>query len=100
MYIRELGVIGLFFFGEQCCDVGKQGWFVVLDFFQFDYCFFCSGKEIGRILFVVCQWVMGCIGVECQYFSVQIGRVISGSQVDQVGFVCISEFWVDFYRGE
>ena len=100
MHIREPGVIGLLFFGEQRRDTGKQGRFVVLDFFQFDHRFLCSGKKIGGILLAVCQRVMGCTGAECQHFSAQTGRVISGSQADQVGFARISKLRADFHRGE
>lgn len=100
MHIREPGIIGLLFFGEQRRDTGKQGRFVILDFFQFDHRFLCSGKKIGGILLAVCQRVMGCTGAECQHFSAQTGRVISGSQADQVGFARISKLRADFHRGE
>jgi len=100
MHIREPGVIGPLFFGKQRRDAGKQGRFVVLDFFQFDHRFLCSGKEIGRILFAVCQRVMGCTGAECQHFSAQTGGIISGGQANQVGFARISKLRADFHRGE
>ena len=100
MHIREPDVIGLLFFGKQRRDAGKQGRFVVLDFFQFDHRFLCSGKEIGRILLAVCQRGMGCTGAECQHFRTQTGRVISCSQADQIGFARISELRADFHRGE
>ena len=100
MHISEPGVIGLLFFGKQRRDAGKQGRFDILDFFQFDHRFLCSGKKIGGILLAVCQRVMGCTGAECQHFRTQTGWIISGSQANQVGFARISELRADFHRSE
>lgn len=97
---NEPGIIGLLFFDKQRRDAGKQGRLVLLDFFQFDHRFLCSGKKIGGILLAVCQRVMGCTGAECQHFRTQTGGIISGSQTDQIGFARISKLRADFHRGE
>ncbi|NTX68673.1 replication endonuclease [Lelliottia amnigena] len=100
MHVRETRIIGLLFFGEQRGNAGKQGGFVVLDFFQLDKGFFGGRKQVVRFLFTVCQRVMGGAGAERQHFGAEARRIVSGSQTNKIGFAGIGKFRADLHGGE